>query len=148
VGYCAADLPTSMKKTVVNSQSLEKQIWPRQKPREFAVDRIRRRRGNSETFPKPATYCHLLPFWSRKTARSVSTVAIPFLHFDRRRPSCPKAENGERRHAEPRCNAVNECLLVPCPENWSRLRQLALSTDPQQVRRDRRLEEIETLFRQ
>jgi hypothetical protein len=27
-----------------------------------------------ETFPKPAIYCHLLPFWSRKTATAVSTV--------------------------------------------------------------------------
>jgi hypothetical protein len=35
-----------------------------------------------ETFPKAATYCHLLPFWSRKTAKSVSTVSIHFLPFE------------------------------------------------------------------
>ena len=41
-----------------------------------------RGRDGWETFPKPATYCHLLPFWSRKTVRSVSTVSIHFLPFE------------------------------------------------------------------
>ena len=39
-------------------------------------------RDGSETFPKTAIYCHLLPFWSRKTAKSVSTVSILFLPFE------------------------------------------------------------------
>ena len=33
-------------------------------------------RGGSETFPKPATYCHPPPFRRRKTARYVSISSI------------------------------------------------------------------------
>ncbi len=31
----------------------------------------------SETFPKTAIYCHLLPFWSRKVAGPDTTVSSP-----------------------------------------------------------------------
>ena len=33
-------------------------------------------RDGSETLPKTATYCHLLPFWSRKTATPIATVSV------------------------------------------------------------------------
>jgi hypothetical protein len=56
-----------------------KQIWRRQTSREFVFDRIGRGREVSETFPKPATYCHLLPFWSGKIATSISIVPFPTL---------------------------------------------------------------------
>ena len=39
-------------------------------------------RVGCEPFPKTATYCHLLPFWSRKTATSVSTVPFHFLPLE------------------------------------------------------------------
>jgi hypothetical protein len=42
----------------------------------------RARRKGWETFPKAATYCHLLPFRSRKTATSVSTVPFHSLPFE------------------------------------------------------------------
>ena len=35
-----------------------------------------RGRDGPETFPKTATYCHLLPFWTRKTATPVATVSF------------------------------------------------------------------------
>ena len=35
-----------------------------------------RRARRPETFPKTAIYCHLLPFWSRKTATPVATVSF------------------------------------------------------------------------
>jgi hypothetical protein len=35
-----------------------------------------------EPFPKTATYCHLLPFCSRKTASFVSTVPFHFLPLE------------------------------------------------------------------
>ena len=55
------------------------QPWPsgrRQVAKEFVVNRVSWRPNGLETFPKTATYCHLLPFWSRKTATSVSAVAF------------------------------------------------------------------------
>ena len=55
------------------------QPWPsgrRQVAKEFVVNRVSGSSNGSETFPKAATYCHLLPYWSRKTATSVSAVAF------------------------------------------------------------------------
>ena len=48
-----------------------------------AIEKIRCRshraaRDGCEPFPKTAIYCHLLPFWSRKTATPVRTVSSWF----------------------------------------------------------------------
>jgi hypothetical protein len=47
----------------------------------------RARRKGWEPFPKTATYCHLLAFWSRKTATTVSTVPFHSLPFEGARAS-------------------------------------------------------------
>jgi hypothetical protein len=57
-------------------------IWHRQPSKKLVVDGVARGEKPLETFPKTATYCHLLPFWSRKTAKSVATVSILILPFE------------------------------------------------------------------
>ena len=55
-----------------------------------------------ETFPKTAIYCHLLPFWSRKTAKPVATVSFrPWARGHAGKPGL-QAQNRERGREEPR----------------------------------------------
>ena len=67
---------------MVNSPGCGERIWLRQPSKEFVVDRIARGETAAETFPKPAIYCHLLPFRRRKIATLVSTVSFPFLPLE------------------------------------------------------------------
>ena len=71
-----------------------------------------------ETFPKTAIYCHLLPFWSRKTATPVSTVSfLPCPRGHAGQPG-PRAENRERGQEEPRWKVATECRLSHDRSGW------------------------------
>jgi hypothetical protein len=64
--------------TMVDHQYCGERTWPRQPSKNSLSIASRGGARRPETFPKTATYCHLLPFWSRKT---VTTVSIHFLPF-------------------------------------------------------------------
>ena len=83
----AANEPTTMTENRRKRAGCEKQIRRRHPCREFVVDGIGRGREVLETFPKPATYCHLLPFWGGKIATTVSIVPIPFFPPEDYRPA-------------------------------------------------------------
>jgi hypothetical protein len=55
-----------------------------------------------ETFPKTAIHCHLLPFWSRKTAKPDATVSFPPWPRGHAGKPGPRAMNRERGREEPR----------------------------------------------
>jgi hypothetical protein len=106
-----ANGPTTMTQTI----SCKKQTWRRQPSREIVVDRIGRGREVSGTFPKPAIYCHLLPFWSGKIATSVSIVRFPILPLEGCRPAWAQAENRERA-----VRSLGGSTLVSSPVTTSR----------------------------
>ena len=68
-------------------------------------------RQGSETFPKTATYCHLLPFCHRKTHTPVRTVSFVRCPLRGAGQPGPRAENRERGGEEPRCRAVTRASL-------------------------------------
>ncbi len=57
-------------------------------PKEFVLDRIARRES-SETSPKPAIYCHLLPFVAAKPLRPLQSVTCHRSHIRAQRPPIP-----------------------------------------------------------
>jgi hypothetical protein len=73
----AMSVPSTRK---CHSKRLQKVPNSARKCHSFMMSRTERH--GWETFPKTAIYCHLLAFWSRKTAKSVLTVSIRFLPFE------------------------------------------------------------------
>ena len=78
-------------------------------PKELVVDPARGA-WQPETFPKTATYCHLLPFWSLKTAKSVAFLSVPLALGRTGKPEI-RAWNRERAERGLRWNGAIECRV-------------------------------------
>ena len=75
-----------------------------------------------ETFPKTATYCHLLPFWSLKTAKSVAFLSVPLALGRRTGKPEIRAWNRERAERGLRWNGAIECRVSHECAGCARLR--------------------------